>query len=82
MGDCILYGRIMIGLNVAFMLQYFFQSLFVTAGKPQLGFIVTIAAGVTNLLLDALFVAAFRWGIAGAAWASVIRTRTCSVLCT
>lgn len=72
MGDCILYGRIMIGLNVAFMLQYFFQSLFVTAGKPQLGFIVTIAAGVTNILLDALFVAAFRWGIAGAAWASVI----------
>ncbi len=72
MGDCILYGRIMIGLNIAFMLQYFFQSLFVTAGKPQLGFIVTIAAGVTNILLDALFVAAFRWGIAGAAWASVI----------
>lgn len=72
MGDCILYGRIMIGMNVAFMLQYFFQSLFVTAGKPQLGFIVTIAAGVTNILLDALFVAVFRWGVAGAAWASVI----------
>lgn len=72
MGDCILYGRIMIGLNIAFMLQYFFQSLFVTAGKPQLGFLVTIAAGVTNILLDALFVAGFRWGIAGAAWASVI----------
>lgn len=72
MGDCILYGRIMVALNVAFMLQYFFQSLFVTAGKPQLGFLVTIAAGVTNILLDALFVAAFRWGIAGAAWASVI----------
>ena len=72
MGECILYGRIMIGLNIAFMLQYFFQSLFVTAGKPQLGFLVTIAAGVTNILLDALFVAGFRWGIAGAAWASVI----------
>lgn len=72
MGDCILYGRIMIGMNVAFMLQYFFQSLFVTAGKPQLGFIVTIAAGVTNILLDALFVAVFQWGVAGAAWASVI----------
>lgn len=72
MGDCVLYGRIMIGLNVAFALQYFFQSLFVTAGKPQLGFVVTIAAGVTNILLDALFVAVLQWGIAGAAWASVI----------
>lgn len=71
-GDCVLYGRIINGFNWAFMLQYLFQSFFVTAEKPQLGFIVTIAAGVTNMVLDALFVAVFRWGIAGAAWASII----------
>ncbi len=71
-GDCVLYGRIINGFNWAFMLQYLFQSFFVTAEKPQLGFIVTIAAGVTNMVLDALFVAVFHWGIAGAAWASII----------
>lgn len=70
--DCVLYGRIINGFNWAFMLQYLFQSFFVTAEKPQLGFIVTMAAGVTNMILDALFVAVFRWGIAGAAWASII----------
>lgn len=70
--DCVLYGRIMISFNTAFMLQYLFQSFFVTAEKPQLGFITTIAAGLTNIVLDALFIAVFDWGLAGAAWASVI----------
>ncbi len=70
--DCVLYGRIINGFNWAFMFQYLFQSFLVTAEKPQLGFIVTVSAGVTNMVLDALFVAVFDWGIAGAAWASII----------
>lgn len=70
--DCVVYGNIMSLFNAAFMLQYLFQSFFVVAEKPQLGFLATAAAGITNIVLDALFVAAFRWGVAGAAWASVI----------
>ena len=70
--DCVVYGRIINAFNMAFMFQYLFQSFFVTAEKPQLGFIVTVAAGLTNMVLDALFVAVFDWGLAGAAWASVI----------
>ena len=70
--DCVLYGRIMNGWNTAFMLQYLFQSFFVTAQKPQLGFLATVVAGLSNVILDALFIAVFHWGIAGAAWASVI----------
>ncbi len=70
--DCVIYGRIMCAFNTAFMLQYLFQSFFVTAEKPQLGFITTIAAGLTNVILDAIFIAVFHWGTAGAAWASVI----------
>lgn len=70
--DCVVYGNIMSLFNAAFMLQYLFQSFFVVAEKPQLGFLATAAAGMTNIVLDALFVAAFRWGVAGAAWASVI----------
>ncbi|MDE6184304.1 MAG: MATE family efflux transporter, partial [Lachnospiraceae bacterium] len=70
--DCVVYGRIMNAFNIAFMLQYLFQSFFVTAEKPILGFMATVAAGVTNMVLDALFIAVFHWGVAGAAWASVI----------
>ena len=70
--NCILYGRILLASMPFFMLQNVFQSFFVTAEKPQLGLAVTIAAGVTNMVLDALFVAVFQFGLAGAAWATAI----------
>ena len=70
--ECMTYGIIMSAFNAAFMLQFFFQSFFVVAEKPNLGFGITMAAGVTNIVLDALFIAVFRWGVAGAAIASVI----------
>ncbi|MDE7333477.1 MAG: MATE family efflux transporter [Lachnospiraceae bacterium] len=70
--DCVIYGRIMSAFNAAFMLQFLFQSFFVAAEKPQLGFLSSVAAGLTNMVLDALFIAVFHWGVAGAAWASVI----------
>lgn len=68
--DCVLYGRIVTGFTFAFMLQNVFQSFFIAAEKPRLGLIVTMAAGVTNMVLDALFIAVFNWGVAGAAIAT------------
>ena len=68
--DCIIYGKIILLALPAFLLQYEFQSFFVTAGKPQLGLIVTIASGVTNMVLDALLVAVFSLGLPGAAAAT------------
>ena len=70
--DCVTYGRIILAALPAYMLQYEFQSFFVTAEKPQLGLAVTIAAGMTNMVLDALFVAVFFWGLPGAAAATAI----------
>lgn len=70
--NCVTYGRIILAALPAYMLQYEFQSFFVTAEKPQLGLAVTIAAGVTNMVLDALFVAVFSWGLPGAAAATAI----------
>ena len=69
---CVLYGSIVIGFTPAFMLQNLFQNFLVVAEKPKLGLVATVAAGVTNMALDALFVAAFRWGIVGAAMATGI----------
>ena len=70
MADCVLYGRIVTGFTFAFMLQNVFQSFFIAAEKPRLGLFVTVAAGVTNMVLDALFIGVFRWGTAGAAIAT------------
>lgn len=70
MDDCVLYGRIVIAFTFTFMLQNVFQSFLIVAEKPRLGLAVTVAAGVTNMVLDALFVGGFGWGIAGAAVAT------------
>ena len=70
--DSVLYGRIVVGFTTAFMLQNVFQSFLIAAEKPKLGLLATIAAGLTNILLDALFVGGFGWGVAGAAIATGI----------
>ncbi len=70
--DCVLYGKIVLAFNSAFMIQNVFQSFFITAEKPKLGLIITVIAGCTNIVLDALFMAVFNWGIKGAAVATGI----------
>lgn len=70
--DSVIYCRfVLLGLPF-FMLQNVFQSFFITAEKPKLGLLVIIAAGVTNMVLDALLVAVFSLGIVGAALATAI----------
>lgn len=69
---CVLYARIILMALPFFMLQNLFQSFFITAEKPKLGFIFTVASGVTNIILDALFVAVFGLGLMGAAIATAI----------
>lgn len=61
-GDCVLYGRIVTGFTITFMLQNVFQSLMIAAEKPRLGLAATLAAGFTNMILDWLFVGVFGWG--------------------
>lgn len=70
--DAVTYGRIFLFFSVFYMLQGFFQIFLSTAGKPGLGFAVTAAAGLTNMVLDWLFIAVFGWGVQGAAIATGI----------
>lgn len=70
--DCIVYGRIILLALTAFVLQNEFQSFLITAERPTLGLAVTVAAGVTNMILDALFVGILKWGLIGAALATAI----------
>lgn len=69
---CVLYGRISMLSLPLFMLQYTFQVLASTAGKPKVGLYTTLASGISNMVLDFVFIAVLGWGVAGAAAATVI----------
>lgn len=70
--NCVLYGRIILFALAPFMLQNVFQSFFVTAEKPKLGLAMTVAAGLTNIVLDYVFIVPLGWGLAGAALATAL----------
>lgn len=70
--NCLTYGSILLPAIPAYVLQYEFQCLCVTAEKPHLGLAVTVASGVTNMVLDALFVAVLPFGLPGAAAATAL----------
>ena len=66
------YAHILLLALPFVILQMQFDSYFSTAEKPQLGFYVTVAAGLTNIVLDALLIVVFNFGLEGAAAASAI----------
>ncbi len=64
------YGIINLCALPFFMLQILFQSFFVAAEKPKFGLLVTVAAGLTNMILDATLV--YPFGLEGAAFATAL----------
>ena len=69
---CVHYGTIVMSAQTAFMLQTMFQILFVTAEKPQLSLAFTVAAGLTNMVLDYVFIVPMDMGLTGAALATAM----------
>jgi len=69
---CVRYGRIFLLTTPVFILQMALQTFLVAAERPRLGLAFTVAAGVTNMLLDWLFIGVLRWGVTGAAAATCI----------
>jgi len=72
--NCVLYGRIILLALPFNVLQFLFQSFFVTAEKPQLGLATTVSSGVTNMVLDAVLVILLpqEYKLAGAAVATAV----------
>lgn len=70
--DCITYGQVLLIFLIPFILQNCFQSFLVVAEKPTFGLIISIITGVTNMLLDFLFIYVFKMGVFGAALATGI----------
>ncbi len=63
---CVLYGRILCVSLTGFMLQIAFQSFFIVAEKPELSLKMSLISGITNVILDYLFIVVFGWGLTGA----------------
>lgn len=72
LSDCVTYGRILSVSFTPFLLHLMFNSFFMAAERPALGTKLSVVCGVTNMILDFLFIAIFHWGIAGAAIATAI----------
>ncbi len=69
---CATYGRVLLVSLIPFLLQNSFQSFLVVAEKPQMGLMISIIAGITNMILDFLFIYVFKWGVFGAAFATAL----------
>ena len=70
--DSLTYGRIYLLGVPSYIIQFEFENLYAAAGKPKLGLFATILSGLINIGLDALFIVVFHWGLAGAAFATII----------
>lgn len=79
-GDVMTYGTICLVFNTALQAQYTFQSYLVTAEKPKMALTVVVAAGITNMILDYVFMAFFHMGVAGAALATGLSECVASVI--
>lgn len=80
LADCIIYGRVLILAITPFLLQNCFQSFLVAAERPKLGLIISIISGVSNMVLDFLFIYVLKAGVFGAAMATAISQAAGSVL--
>lgn len=69
---CVVYGRVLLVALVAFLLQNCFQSFLIVAEKPKMGLWISIIAGITNMVLDFLFIYILKMGVFGAALATGI----------
>lgn len=72
MDDCLTYGGILLIGMTAFILQNSFQSFMVVAEKPKFGLVISIIAGITNIILDFVLIYIVKFGVAGAAIATII----------
>lgn len=78
-GYCMEYGQIMLWFLPAFMVNMAFETLWITAEKSWNGFIVSVINGVTNALLDWLFIGCLGMGVMGAGLATAIAHLTAAL---
>ena len=66
------YGRIIILGFVFFAIDAAFAGIIRADGKPTASMVGLLIGCITNIILDPVFIFVFKWGVVGAAWATVI----------
>lgn len=71
-GYAVEYFNIILGFFPVYMLMNMINAVIRADGKPNLSMLSMLAGAITNIILDPVFIFACHWGMAGAAWATVI----------
>lgn len=66
------YFRIILIFIPVYMMANGMNAIIRADGSPGFSMASTLIGAITNIILDPIFIFAFKWGIAGAAWATVI----------
>ncbi len=66
------YFNIILAFFPAFMLMNMLNAVIRSDGSPAWSMASMLAGAIVNIVLDAVFILALKWGMAGAAWATVI----------
>ncbi len=75
------YGRAYIAFAPFVFLQFVLIQFLIVAERPGMSFALSVAGGLTNLVLDWLFICVFGMGLTGAAIASGIGSAVPSLVC-
>lgn len=76
------YGRILMTVSPTYIFSCFLQGFVRNDGAPRLAMIGVVSGGIMNVILDYVFIYILRWGMSGAALATVIGTvLTILILC-
>lgn len=78
--DSMEYGRAYVYFSTFMILQFIFTQMLIVAGRPKISLIVSIAGGVTNIILDYVFIGLLDMGLTGAAIASGCGSLTPSLI--
>lgn len=66
------YLRICCILSLGTIGYTVYERFLQATGKTTFSMIAQLSGALSNIILDAIFILAFKWGVAGAAWATII----------
>ena len=75
------YFRIIVAFFPVYLLINVVNSMIRADGSPTYAMVAMLTGAITNIILDPIFIFKLHWGIAGAAWATVIGQSVSFVVC-
>ena len=79
--DALLYIQVIFIGTAAAVAYNMFSGILRALGDSVSPLVILVVSSLVNVGLDVLFVVVFRWGVAGAAWATVLAQALSSAMC-